>query len=62
MNPAQPFLDICKTDPERLAIVAIGGKSITRQGLERRVYALANHLRNSGNEQRRSGPRTNSLA
>ena len=48
MNPAQPFLDICKTEPERLAIVEIGGKSITRQGLERRVYALANHLRNQG--------------
>ena len=48
MNPAQPFLDICKTEPKRLAIVEIGGKSITRQCLERRVYFVANHLRMQG--------------
>ena len=37
-----------QTEPDRLAIVEIGGKSIPRQILERRVYALANHLRNQG--------------
>jgi acyl-CoA synthetase (AMP-forming)/AMP-acid ligase II len=31
-----------------MAIVEIGGKSIDRQTLERRVYALSNHLRTQG--------------
>ena len=48
MNPAEPFLAICKTDPERLAVVEIGGTSISRQSLERRVYALSTHLREQG--------------
>ena len=48
MNPAKPFLEVCKTDPERLAVVEIGGRSISRQSLERRVYALSEHLRTQG--------------
>ena len=48
MNPLSRFLEICKTDPERLAVVEIGGKSISRQSLERRVYALSTHLREQG--------------
>ncbi len=50
MNPASPFLEVCQSDPERLAIVELDGRSITRRTLERRVYALANHLRTQGME------------
>lgn len=48
MNPAAPFLEVCRTDPTRNAIVEIGGNSISRQTLERRVYALSQTLRNQG--------------
>lgn len=48
MNPATPFLEVCQTDPERLAIVELNGRSITRRTLAHRVYALANHLRAQG--------------
>ena len=48
MNPATPFLEVCKTDPDRLAVVEIGGKSISRRVLERRVYSLSGHLRDQG--------------
>lgn len=48
MNPAMPFLKVCQTDPDRLAVVEINGNSLSRQSLERRVYALSMHLRTQG--------------
>ena len=48
MNPAEPFLEVCNVNGDRLAVVEIGGRSITRTTLKRRVYALANHLRSQG--------------
>ena len=48
MNPAQSFLDACTQETERPAIVELGGRSITRGQLVRRVFGLAEHLRANG--------------
>ena len=45
MNPAQPFLEVCKRDSNRLAIVEIGGRKITRGTLLKRVYGMAGSQR-----------------
>lgn len=48
MNPAQPFIDACMEETDRLAIVELGGRSITRGQLVQRVFGLAEHLRANG--------------
>ena len=48
MNPAQPFIDACMEETDRLAIVELGGRSITHGQLVQRVFGLAEHLRANG--------------
>jgi len=48
MNPAQPLLDVCQTEPTRLAVVELGGRSIDRVTLTKRIYGVALLLRQQG--------------